>query len=105
MPESIEVRILLVRSWLHSLEPLRKALRSVDLEPRITRVDLEPALAAALSRGTFDVVIVDPLTPTISRETVEACLREHGVAPALPFAGDLDELISQVVQVIRARRN
>ncbi len=71
------MKVLLVRPWIHPLAPLRDALRVAGLDPRFTRVDIEPALNAALARGSHDIVLYDPTTPALSRPVVEARLREH----------------------------
>ena len=71
------VKVLLIRPWIHSLAPVRDALRTAGFEAHFTRVDKEPALQAALARGGFDIAIVDPATPGLSRSTIEAALRDH----------------------------
>ncbi len=73
------MKVLLVRPWIHPLAPLRDALRVAGLDPRFTRVDIEPALNAALARGPHDVVLFDPTTPALSRPLIEARLRDHRV--------------------------
>lgn len=69
------VRILVIRPWTIAETPLRAALQRAGMAVEITRVDIEPAVNAALSRRGFDVIVLDPKTPTVSREDVEDCLR------------------------------
>jgi hypothetical protein len=72
---STVVRILVIRAWTIAETPLRAALRRAGMAVEITRVDIEPAVNAALLRRSFDVIVLDPKTPTVTREDVEACLR------------------------------
>lgn len=73
-----ELRVLVIRPWTESLAELRAALESAGHTVHIVRVDFEAALHAALTRDRFDAAILDPATPGISRELLEASLREHG---------------------------
>jgi DNA-binding response OmpR family regulator len=99
------VKVLLIRPWIHSLAPLRDALRSAGLEARFTRVDIEPALNAALVRGGFDVAIVDPGTPGLSHSTLEARLREHRGDFPIVVLEDLETLGERVKLALAARRS
>lgn len=102
----VRIRILLIRPWVRPLEALRDALRAVGVEPRFTRVDIEPALNASLTRGGLDLAILDPETPGLSRDVVEARFREHGVsAPLLDFDDDLAALAQRVRSVFPSLRN
>jgi len=97
------VKVLLIRPWIHSVAPLRAALQRVGFSARFTRVDIEPALHAAVERGGFDVVIVDPATPGLSRSTVEACLRDHRLwLPVVELDG-VSDLGEQVKHALEAR--
>jgi hypothetical protein len=100
------VRILFIRPWTASLSPVREALRDAGIAAMITRVDIEPALNAALGRGgRFDVVIHDASTPGIPREVLDARLREHRRAiPVVPLQA-LDDLVAAVRVVLRSQLN
>src|SRR3569623_2191428 len=68
------IRILVVRTSTE-LAALRNALRSLGHAVHITSVDIEPAFNAALARSNFDVVVYDPKTPAIARDTLAARMR------------------------------
>ena len=101
---SAPLNILLVRPWTKETERLRTSARAAGLSVRLTRVDFPAALHAALTWGTFDVVVYDPETPAISQEMVANALRERNLS--LPIittdAGDVGRLLAQQA---RARRN
>jgi len=102
---SDKVRILLIRPWTEPLAPFRAALRDAGIETRITRVDIEPALNAALSRGRFDVVVFDPKTSDISRELLEVRLRENPQRTPVVVFKTLDVAIEQLKHALAARLN
>ena len=60
------------------IAPLRDALHRAGLDAQLVRVDIEPALNAALMRSNFDVIVLDGATPGITCEVVETCLRARG---------------------------
>jgi len=99
------VKVLLIRPWIHSLAPVRAALRSAGIEARFTRVDIEPALHAALARGGFDVAIVDPATPGLMPSSIDACLREHRVTLPVLELGDVADLGARIKRALAARRS
>lgn len=99
------VKVLLIRPWIHSLAPLRAALRRVGLEARFTRVDIEPALNAALARAGFDVVVVDPQTPGLSPSTIEARLRDHRVEVPVLALEDTETIGLRIRAALAARRS
>lgn len=99
------LRVLLIRAWIHKLEPIRTTLRAAGMDPRFTRVDIEPALNAALTRGGFDIAIFDPRTPGLTRELVEARLKEHRRYLPIIVLGDLSTLAEHVGAAISARHN
>jgi hypothetical protein len=90
------VRILLVRSWLHRLDPVRAVLRAAGFAPTFIRTDIEPAVHAALTRGGIDLVIFDPALDGLSRETVEAHCKELRPLVPLLLLGKLDDLAERV---------
>ena len=69
------LRVLLVQSWVIPAAAMRAALRTAGYEPKLFRVDFEPALAAALTRSTYDVVVLDSVSTGLSRKTVETAMR------------------------------
>lgn len=100
-----DVAVLVVRSWLCDLAPIRAALASAGLEISITRVDFEAALYAAVSRTRFDIVIHDPATTTLSRDAVAECLHAHRLRAPLLELGDIHTLGERVTAALRARRS
>jgi hypothetical protein len=99
------MKILLIRSWIHPLAPLRAALQVAGLDPRFTRVDIEPALNAALSRGGHDVAIHDPATPGLPRTAVEACLRAHRIDIPLIELVEVEDVAERIDVALAARRS
>jgi len=99
------VKVLLVRPWIHSLAPLRASLRTAGFEARFTRVDIEPALNAALARGGFDVAVVDPATPGLAQSTIELRLRDHRIECPIVLLDDLSVLGARVKAALAARRS
>lgn len=99
------IHVLLIRPWILSLAPVRGALRSAGYEARFTRVDLEPALQAALTRGGFDLAIVDLATPGLPPATIEACLREYRAYLPVVEVGDVSDLGARVKRALAARRS
>jgi DNA-binding response OmpR family regulator len=90
------IKILLVRSWLHKLAPVRRALQEAGFAPTFIRTDIEPALNAALTRGGIDLVIFDPTLDGLSRETVLARCRELRPSLQVLALGDLGDLGARV---------
>ncbi len=101
----MRLRIVLVRSWLHKLEPIRAALRAAGFAPTFLRIDIEPALHAALTRGDLDLVIYDPELEGLSGPTVAA--RCKAVRPGVPCIaiGELDDLGARIAAVLKPLRN
>jgi len=94
-----EVRILLIRPWTERLAPFRAALRAVGIHARIARVDIEPALDAALGRSGYDVIVLDPKTPGVTRDIVEARLRDHArFAPVVVIESESVETIADAIK-------
>lgn len=100
------MRVLLVRPWTHPLAPLRDALRVAGLDPRFTRVDIEPALNAALARDAHDLVLFDPTTPALSRSMIEARLRDHRVdIPIIEIDHDPTAVGARIRAALASRRH
>lgn len=72
-----KLNILFVRTWTLDSARIRSSLRAHGLSALITRIDFPAALHAALLRTTFDLVIYDPTTNSISHDVLASCLREH----------------------------
>jgi hypothetical protein len=67
-------------------------------------VDFPAALLAALSWGTFDVVVYDPTTPSINHELLANALREHGLSTPIVVM-DGDDIGELVAAHVHGRRN
>ena len=93
--------VLLIQYWIRSGKPIRDALDAAGIVADITRVDIEPALNAALSWQRYRVAIFDPDTQTITEAAVEACVRRHDIP--LVVADDLATLGVRVLAALRDR--
>lgn len=99
------IRILLIRPWTVPLAPLRAAFVAAAVTPRFHRVDIEPALNAALHRGGHDVILLDPRTPGLSRELVAVRMREHQCTRPLVLLEHLDTVAADVQRALRSHLN
>jgi DNA-binding NtrC family response regulator len=99
------IRILLIRPWTEPLAPLRSALTAADLRARFHRVDIEPALNAALDRGGYDVIIFDTRTPGISRETIESRMKANRRAIPIVTLGDARTLADEIREALQSHAN
>src|SRR5690242_6601761 len=97
--------ILLVQFWVRDLAPIRTALTAAGIDARLVRVDIEPALHAALSWDRYAAVIYDPETPSLSRATVEELVRTSRADLPLILVDDLATLGARVLAALRARQN
>ena len=97
-----KIDVLVVQFWVHDIKPIRAALEGAGLEVAITRVDIEPALHAALTCGHYDLVIYDPSTATLSRAAVEENLRASRRDPPLVVADDLATLGARARELLRS---
>jgi hypothetical protein len=104
MATSPTPRILVIRAWTEPLAPFRAVLRDAHVTVRITRVDIEPALNAALARSSFDVIVWDP-SCAITRDIVEARLREHGRTASIVVLEELGVTVTNIVHALTARFN
>jgi DNA-binding response OmpR family regulator len=105
MALATHLHVLLIRAWIRAVEPVRAALHAVGLDVHITRVDLEPALHAALTRRAYDVVIHDPEVPNLPRDTLAARLRDHHHAAPIVTLGSIDQLGYAVLRALAKLRN
>jgi hypothetical protein len=99
------LRVLLVQSWVIPGTELRAALRSAGYAPKLFRVDFEAALTAALSHGTYDVIVLDAASTGLFRATVEALQRQAGTTTPVIELGRIDELAEAIRIALAARRN
>lgn len=99
------IRILLIRPWTEPLAPLRAALETHDVHARFHRVDIEPALNAALDRGGYAVIVFDPRTPGITRETIESRMRANRRTTPIVTLGDARTLAEDIRQALRSHAN
>ena len=84
---------------------MRDALRAAGYAPQIYRVDFESALIAAMQRGGYHVVLLDPRSSGLARPTVEALMLEHGVHLPLVILVRGQDLASDVRTALSALRN
>jgi len=103
-PFTATPRILVIRAWTEPLVRFREALREAGVVVRITRVDIEPALNAALVRGSFDVIVWDP-TSSVTRDVVAARLREHGRTASIVVMEEVGVTVTNIVHTLTARFN
>ena len=96
--------ILLVRLWTRDTERLRTSLRAAGLSVKITRVDFPAALHAAVTWGSFDVILFDPETPSVTHEVLSNTLRERGLSTPIVVLTD-DDVGELVAAQLQARRN
>ena len=100
-----KVRVLAIRPWTRKLDRVRASLRAEGLEPRFLRVDIEPALNAALTRGDFDVALVDPDVPGLPAKVIEEAFRTHRVGMPWLVLEDEDGIGPLVVRALASIRN
>ena len=102
--ENERTAVLVIRAWTEPLVQFRAALRDAGVTVRITRVDIEPALNAALARSSYDVVVWDPRC-SIARDIVETRLREHGRSATIVVMEELGVTVTNIVHTLTARFN
>lgn len=98
-----QLQILLIQYWIHDVRPIRTALEAAGISAAITRVDIEPALHAALTTARYDLVIYDPATSSLSHAAAEECLRSVRKDLELIIADDVDGLAARVLAALQAR--
>lgn len=98
-------RILVIQQWTTELEPIERALRAAGVDAAITRVDFEAALHAALAHDRFDAAILDPATPGLSREVVEACFELNRRDMPVLLLDDVETLGTRLATLFAAHRN
>ena len=94
------LQILWIRSWIEPAQPLREALGDAGYRANFTRVDNEPALHAAITRGDFELAIVDDHKAGLARGLVETRFREHGVRAPLLDHGASATLVRRIEEAL-----
>ena len=72
----VALRVLFVKSWVDDLAPALSALREAGFEVTHERVDIAPALWAALERTRWDVIVCDWKTPQLTISAVNKILSQ-----------------------------
>jgi hypothetical protein len=97
--------ILVVVPWTIDLTGLRASLRAEEIHAIVTRVDLEPALEAALTRTRFDAVVYLSPTPSLALNLVETAVRVRGRAVPVVVVDQLAAAAAKIAAELRLRRN
>lgn len=100
-----KARVLVIMPWTKSLATIRTALNDAGCSSRIMRVDIEPALNAALSRGNFDLILLDPATHEVPLDVVEARLREHRRCIPIVNLESTENLVDAIKEALLAHLN
>lgn len=95
----------MIRPWTEPLAPLRAALEASGLRVRFHRVDIEPALNAALERGGYTLIVFDPGTPGITREMIESRLKDNRRSLPIVTLGDARTLAEEIRQALQSHAN
>ena len=98
-----KLHVQVVQSWTHDVAPIRDALRRAGLQVALTRVDIEPALHAAVISKPYALVIYDPATTAMSQAVLERCLRSCQRDIPVVVADDLRSLGRLAKAALRAR--
>ena len=102
--EGTGLRILVVRSWDLPIAPLREALTVAGLRAELIRVDIEPALVAALGRRNIDAIIYAPGTRGIPFAVVKGLVDELGLDVPVVTFGEDDDVAAVAAQLAAATR-
>ena len=98
-------RILLIQPWTIDPEPIKRSLRLAGIDAAITRVDFKAALNAALANERFDATVFDSSTPSLSRETIEACFRLNGRQVRLVMLDDVTTLGTRLLAILESLKS
>jgi len=96
-------RLLLICSWVHRSAEIHRALEQVGIYASLVRVDVEPALRAALVRGGYAAVVFVSDTPGLQRDLVETHILLHALDTPLVVVECISAIGSALVQRLRAR--
>lgn len=91
------IEVLAVQFWIRPLDPIACSLQSAGFIARIKRVDIEPALHAALGRQRWDLVLFDAATPELSLESVQQAMKSFRCDAPLLVASD--EALADQIQL------
>jgi len=97
-------RVLVIQPWTVETATITSSLREAGIAARVTTIDFEAALDAALHHEAFDVAIYDE-TPGLTEATVRECFRRNQRAIPLVSRGELATLASRVQAALERRRN
>lgn len=95
------MRVLVIQFWVNDSTPIRNALAAAGIDADLVRVDIEPAVNAALSWGRYTAVVYDPATTTVSLAAVEQCMRSNQCTVPLVVADDLSMLGARLLAALR----
>ena len=98
-----QVEVLLVQFWINDPGPITAAIGATGVEANVKRGDIEPALNAALSSRSYDVIIYDPATPGVTLQMVQRCMASHASTALLVMVDDVMSLDDVIATVVRRR--
>lgn len=98
-----DVDVLVIQFWIEAVDPIAAAFQNIGITPRIKRVDIEPALNAALGRLAWHLVIYDPKTPGIGLKALQAAMRTYRCNAPLVIVDDSSALEDRIVEALRER--
>lgn len=99
------VHVLVIRFWIHDAAMIRESVRAAGFHAHIRRVDIEPALHAALGRQPWDLVIYDPSTPELSLDTTRRLMTAFRRRAPIVILDDVETLADRVRQALHDRRS
>lgn len=106
MPTSqSSIEVLAIQFWIHDATLIRDAVHAAGFIARIKRVDIEPALHAALGRQPWDLVIYDPSTPELSIETARRLMKAFRRRAPIVILDDVGTLADRVRQALHDLRS
>ena len=99
MPDTREIytslRVLLIDDSADEAELILREMRHGGLEPTWVRVDSVPALAAALARQKWDLIICDWVMPRLGAQAALQVVQDRGVdAPVIIVSGQVGEEVA-----------
>ena len=106
VPERVHtIELLAIQFWIHDPGPIKRAAQSAGFIARIKRVDIEPALNAALGRQHWDLLLMDPATPNLSIEAVRRAMKAFRCSAPLIVIDDVATLPDQLQQALCGKRS
>ena len=98
----VALRVLFVKSWVDDLGPALAALRDAGLDVTHERVDIAPALWAALERARWDVIVCCWKTPQLTISAVNKIISQCKHKPPVVVLDRLETLGRDVRKVFNA---